>query len=318
MGDKYVTREHKGLFGDRYSVTTREKTVAEENAEIAKGIGTAAGVAGLLIGGMVKQHQDNKNRQLETMTNKGFTAINSGEYDQALEIGTRLVKMGSKEAKALGFTITGIALRCMERYDEAIQHLTSALDGLHALGEGQNAGNLYLHRGAAYLDKNDLSNAIRDFTTYINLNPNEDTGYYYRAQSLQRLGDPDQALANFAKAIALNPSDAANYRERGTLYTALNQSEKALEDYSRAITLAPRSAYSYKLRGKLYVAVSNYTKAIDDFSQAITLRQSDAESLQLRATAYQAIGEEAKAQADLDRASKLSNTLSVYQVYRQT
>ncbi len=89
-GDRYVTREHRSLFGERYHVTTREKTAAEEAEDIGKGIGTAVGIAGVLIGGAVARHQANKDRQLQDTVIKARNAINDGDYDTGLALAQQL------------------------------------------------------------------------------------------------------------------------------------------------------------------------------------------------------------------------------------
>jgi len=318
MGDKYVSRERKNFLGEREVVTTREKSAAEDQAEVGKAIGTTIGVAGLLVGSAMRQRQSNKEAIFEQLVNSGFKAIESGDCDKAIEFGKRLIQRRDRDSTIMGQAIVGIALKGLEQHTEAVTYLTTSLNGIRAMGEEQGAANLYMHRGSAYLALDELSNAIQDFTTSIKLQPNEAAGYYYRALALQRIGDYEQALGNFNKAIALNPSDAANYRDRGLLHVAMGQSDKAGEDYTRALSLNPKSSYSYKLRGKLYVSVGNHEQAIRDLTQAIQLRQSDVESLQLRATSYNAIGATSKAEADQEQVKHLSSTLNRYGSYRQT
>lgn len=315
MGEKYVTRAEKDLLGKTTLVTTREKTYEEEMNDIGRGVGTAVGITALLVGGMINQQRSNKLQQMESLAKQAGSAIERGAYDDALELGGRLLKMGGNEARVIGNSITGIALRHLARYDEAIQHLTTAATEVERAGQAREGANLYLHRGCAYLDKSDLAAALRDFTTFIKLDPGNDSGYVMRGVALKGLGDHQQALEDFARAIKLNPGEAANYRERAALLEAMNEPTKALEDYGRAITLSPRAASLYKLRGGVHQRLGDHRRAIEDFSQAVELRRSDVEALQLRAAAHQALGDSARAAADRERATKLGTSMGAFQSY---
>lgn len=290
----------------------------KEYDDIGRGVGTAIGVTGRLIGGAIQQNRNAKDRQMEQLVEAASKAIEGGDYDTALDHGQRLVKMGGKEAPLLGYVMSGIALRYLERYDEAITLLTKGLEGIRALGHQEGLDKIYGHRGCCYLETNNLANALRDLTALIQLDPGNESGYFWRGIAFRRLGDHQQALEDFNRALSINASDPANYRERGSLYAQMQQPDLALEDYARALKLNPQSSTTYKLRGQTYVAIGDHTRAVADFSQAVALCRSDVEVRQLRIAAYQALGEGAKAAADQRDLAALKASLSSYQAYLAT
>ncbi len=222
-----------------------------------------------------------------------------------------------------GYYIAGVALRFMDRHDEAIQNLSEALQHIQALGMENDSEqvhmDMHMHRGWCYLAKGDIAGSIRDFTACVQIEPRQDTGYFCRGIALRRLGDYEEALINFNEAVRINPGDAANYRERGTLYTKMQKTDKALADYSRAITLDPKSPYGYKLRGMLHAFLTgDHAKAVADFSEAIALRQSDAELRELRAASYKELGQSDQAEDDDREVESLGYVRKAYNAYLDT
>jgi serine/threonine protein kinase len=60
-----------------------------------------------------------------------------------------------------------------------------------------------------------------------------------RGLSFHRLGQPERALTDYTTVIDLNPEDADAYLNRGNAYRALRQLERAIADFRRFIELAP-------------------------------------------------------------------------------
>ena len=66
----------------------------------------------------------------------------------------------------------------------------------------------YNNRGAAYLDNNDLPNALRDFNEAIRIEPKYALAFANRAEVLRRQGKLSEALADANKAIEIDPQNA--------------------------------------------------------------------------------------------------------------
>ena len=85
-----------------------------------------------------------------------------------------------------------------ERYEEAIQHLTRAID--HAA-----RSNSYYFRGCAYGNLGDLDAAIADFTRTIGSNRNNAFAYAERSEAYRRQGESELAEADYRIAVELDP-----------------------------------------------------------------------------------------------------------------
>jgi tetratricopeptide (TPR) repeat protein len=208
-----------------------------------------------------------------------------------------------------------MALEGISQADEAIKEYSTTMDLAHRIGQADSMAIVYLGRGRCYIQKNELASAMRDFTAYIQIEPNQDAGYYWQAIALQKLGDLDQALNNINRAITLNPGDADNYIERAKTYELQGDKQRALEDFSRAITLDPKNATAHGRRGQMYAATNDHQRAIADFSRALELNPNDLKSLERRAAAYTAVGDTGARAADMAKVAREAPIQRAYSEY---
>lgn len=101
------------------------------------------------------------------------------------------------EFKALGNTAL-----VAKKYSEAIQHYTQAinLDGANHV--------YYSNRSAAYLSKNDATNALQDADACINLNPDFTKGYSRKGAALHALKRYNDSIAAYNQGLEKFPDDA--------------------------------------------------------------------------------------------------------------
>ncbi len=285
---KYVTRQETDIWGNDRIVTRREPTAYDVGSAIGTGIGL-----------MVAANRNAKIKAALANAEAAQKHLEKGNYDNAIVSADALIRTNDKEAQTIGHFFKASALEGLERADEAISEYSTTIDLARAVNQVASLAIAFIGRGRCYIQKNELGAAMRDFTAYIQIEPNEDVGYYWQALALQRLGDLDQALSNINRAISLNPGDAANYSERATIYTKRNDIQAAIEDLSRTITLDPQNVSAYRRRGSLYASINDHGRAISDYSRALEIDPQDIESLKGRAAAYERIGDTSRQAADM-------------------
>lgn len=79
--------------------------------------------------------------------------------------------------------------------------------------------------------------SVADFTTSIQLNPNEDYNYQRRAEANEFLGKFDLAIADLTKFLETNDEDDNIYLLRGKLYLNVKKYEAAIEDFTKALEI---------------------------------------------------------------------------------
>ncbi|MDX2141644.1 MAG: tetratricopeptide repeat protein [Chloroflexota bacterium] len=194
----------------------------------------------------------------------------SGEYLNAVEDYTDAIAI---EPSADRYNRRGLSFVALQRYSEAIEDFTSAIELAVATPAPFQA--LYLsNRGNAYRLSGQHLEAIEDYTDAIAMDPTGDR-YNRRGISLYALERYDEAIADYTSAIELdtgNPANEALYlTNRGNAHRDNEDYEAAIADYTAAIELQP-TAIRYNLRGNVYnYNLQDYDAAIADYTNALEL-----------------------------------------------
>lgn len=127
----------------------------------------------------------------------------------------------------------------------------------------------YLLRGVAYRENGDISLAIKDFSTSLQLKPNREA-YLKRGEMYFERGTINMAINDFSEAIKINPSLKA-YKLRGLTYLVQGSLELAIEDGTEIINLAPNVSDSYNIRMEAYAQIGKAGLAREDARRALAL-----------------------------------------------
>ena len=140
-----------------------------------------------------------------------------------------------------------------------------------ALGLNPRMAAAYYVRGNANHDKDELDQAIEDYTRAIELDPEYAVAYIERGVAYYDKGELDRAIENYNRAIELDPDYAGAYYGRGNAHYEKEELDQAIEDHTRAIELDPEEAGAYFGRGNAYYEKGELDRAIENYNQAIEL-----------------------------------------------
>jgi tetratricopeptide (TPR) repeat protein len=129
----------------------------------------------------------------------------------------------------------------------------------------------YLLRGLAYREKGDISSAIKDFSTSIQLKPNRGA-YLKRGEMYFEKGNFNIAINDFSEAIKISPSIEA-YKLRGLTSLVQGNLEMAIEDGTKIIEIAPNVSESYNIRMEAYAQIGKFKLAREDARRALSLNK---------------------------------------------
>ncbi|RKU20571.1 hypothetical protein C6503_05790 [Candidatus Poribacteria bacterium] len=160
------------------------------------------------------------------------------------------------------------------------------------------------------------SNVLRTLLTRSM--PSEPLAHWYkrdriRAYAKYALDQHKEAIANFDSIIQLNPEDADAYMDRAWVKVKLGESEKArgrakkaqhlykaaIEDYTQAIRINPKFADAYNNRGVVRLELDDFEGALPDFNRAIGINPGHADAYKKRAYTKFKLGESKAAQGDI-------------------
>lgn len=179
-------------------------------------------------------------------------------------------------------------------------------------------------RAQAYYALEEFGLALRDFNSYLRMNPTDSYTYYNRGALKNILGQFELAINDFSRAIDFsteNPSDF--YFARGAAYQTLKNYPKAISDYNESIECNPRNQEALNNLGLLFIEKKDYQTAMSYLDKALQIDADYISSLINRAYVLIELGHYKKALLDLRYALKLSpdnpyaNNYMGYFLYKQ-
>lgn len=139
----------------------------------------------------------------------------------------------------------------------------------NAIQVNPNYDDGYYWRASAYYALEKYKESISDYSRAIELNPNNEQAYYYRALTNYNLEAYDETLSDLDKAIELNGDVASMHYYRGDVNYRLGRYEEAIINYSESIELNKNDGYTYHGRANSYYMLKKYKEAKIDFTKAI-------------------------------------------------
>jgi tetratricopeptide (TPR) repeat protein len=126
-------------------------------------------------------------------------------------------------------------------------------------------------RGWVEFSKHNLTNAISDFSSSLELKSGFGWPLVGRAISYLNSQKPREAIADFDAAIALYPNNPELLIGRGDAYNNLKQYDRGIADFDRAIELAPNNDEAMNDRAWALARKGEYVKAIQGYDAALEI-----------------------------------------------
>ncbi len=174
----------------------------------------------------------------------------------------------------------GIVFSLFKKYTDALKDYSKAIELDPKLAQAYN------NRGFTYAELDKPSEALKDYSKAIELDPEDAQTYNNRGLTYSKLDKHTEALEYYDRAIELDPKLAQAYNNRGVTYTKLDKPSDALKDYNKAIELDPKLAQAYNNRGVTYTKLDKPSEALKDYSKAIELDPENAQTYYNRGKTY--------------------------------
>ncbi|RHJ81912.1 tetratricopeptide repeat protein [Parabacteroides sp. AM08-6] len=217
--------------------------------------------------------------------------------------------------------------------DQVAVHFAS-IDELSAkIASQPNNADLYFGRALDFMLVQDFSEAIKDYTKAIELNPDFALAYFNRAvvrykqldYNMSQIVDADDNLSAMSMDLKIGknssisnnikkPSDSASARLKDN--KRAYEHEMITRDYDMAIKLNPGFVYAYFNRGNLRCALRDFRAAILDYNEAIRRDPEFAEAYFNRGLARLSLGDINQGIADLSKAGELG-IINAYSIIKR-
>lgn len=185
----------------------------------------------------------------------------------------------------LVFELLGNCYFQTNHYVEAIRNYDKAIDIISSVStrDSKVLARLYNKRGIAFCKGNFYEEAIKDFWTAVELDPELSDAFKNLAFCFYKTDKIEDAIFYCSKAIDINPQNASAFLLKGNLHYYRNEGNEAIYNYSRAIEISPNYTEAYFNRGNAYLKFEkNSEKAKDDWETALKLDPSLKEDLEYK------------------------------------
>jgi tetratricopeptide (TPR) repeat protein len=205
----------------------------------------------------------------------------------------------------------GLALVKLERYDDAVQALTEAVDIVPQHVEFLNL------RGYALLKAERYDEAARDLVLATRLDPVHERAEGHLHHILAKLvrlafeqgkaGKVDDAIAEYTRVLRMHPRYAHAFLYRGDAYDRKGQLKLAEQDYLRAIELDPTNIEAYRGLDHVLFRQKRLDEIVELWNGYLRRKPKDAAALFERSGTYYHKGQLKLAKRDVAAACRLGH-----------
>ena len=137
----------------------------------------------------------------------------------------------------------------------------------------------------------DFIQAEKDWSLFLNDNPDDAAALSNRGNILLALGDPQGAIRDQTKAIEISPEDIDPYLNRGIAEEALKLWDDARNDYNYVLKQNPGDVSALYNLGNVMGSMDNWTEAKRLFSQAASSNSGMAMAMASEALSIYQLGD---------------------------
>jgi len=150
------------------------------------------------------------------------------------------------------------------------------------------------------LYEKDKLKAVELYTKVIDIDANNETAYFNRANQKQQMGDNKGAIDDYTSALILNPNDIEAYCNRGISKSIMGDTQGAMDDYDKAKELDTKNVLIYNNRANIYLKNNQISEAVQEINIAIAIDNNNPDVLETRGEIHMANGDFSKAEEDFN------------------
>lgn len=192
----------------------------------------------------------------------------------------------------------GRAERMLERYSDAVDSLTRAIQGVPSGQSIEYVSDAYLFRGICWYHIGSLDLARGDFeqASATGGGFGDPRVYLWIGYTYHNQEDYREAIEQYSKAIAKAPNFALAYVNKGRAYMDLREYNKAKESFNSAIRCEPDVGEHYYSVGFACIKLEQYQQAVDFLTLALKRPEPQPKMYAAMATALRGLGRDALAE----------------------
>jgi tetratricopeptide (TPR) repeat protein len=192
----------------------------------------------------------------------------TGDFAASAELGPQVLEKLPGDREAVDYLAYDLLF--LNRYDEASAIVSRYREFL------PKDRDLPLIAGYVAAHNNEDEEAVRDFATALEIDPQMATGYMNRGYVYNDMRQPTKAESDFRKALSLNPNYGEAHLGLAYALLQLRRSSAALKEAQLAAKLLPDSGSLHLAKAEAYRQRAMWTHAKDEYGAALKLNPNDA------------------------------------------
>ncbi len=188
-----------------------------------------------------------------------------GQFEEATEHYLNAIRMDPNYSEY--YNELGNIFQEQETYQEAAKLYAAAIERSAPYPE------VFFNKAVCHLRLDELEEALVDFETSLDLNPDQPQAQALRADILREQGNATGALQGYDAAIALGWDSAAIRVNRAALHFDKGAFGLALTDMDQAIVLEPEHPDHYENRAAIHAAMDRQDLYVRDLDQMARCRE---------------------------------------------
>jgi predicted O-linked N-acetylglucosamine transferase (SPINDLY family) len=209
----------------------------------------------------------------------GVIAARTRRPAEAADFLARAVRARPNDATA--HNNYGIALKNLERFDEALRSYERALE------IQPDFADAHYNRGNVRKELMRFEDALQSYERALAINPGYAEAHINRGIALQTLGRVDDALDSYERALKINRNYAEAHYNRGVALMELRRIDDALVSHERALEIKPDYAEAHNSRAVALRELRRFDDALESSKRALKIKPNYAEAHNNRAVVLQ-------------------------------
>jgi tetratricopeptide (TPR) repeat protein len=188
----------------------------------------------------------------------------------------------------------GRALRMLQKYSEAVDAFTLALEGIPAGQDAEYVADANMYRGICwyYIGSHDLARGDFEQASSVGGGFSDPRVYLWIGFTHHQQGDYREAIKSYSEAISNAPKFALAHTNKGRAYMDLKEYDRAVESFSNAILAEPSVGEHYYDMGYAYTKLRDFQKAEHFLNLALRKKDPQPKMYRLMATTLRELGRE--------------------------
>lgn len=209
----------------------------------------------------------------------GICRTKLGEYDAAIAALLEAEKAQPKDLKVRDALAEAYVKAGQFENAEAVYTAMAELNPPEAKNYYRQAFQMY--DAAEKFDK-----AAAPLKKIIELDPKNETNFYYLGMTYFKAQQYDQAVAAFQQSLAVKPDFSHAWYQIGSSYFNAKKYKEAAEAYKKYVALVPEDASGWMSVGVSYLQAKSYEAALEPLKKCVELKPDNAVALANLAVAY--------------------------------